>query len=354
MFLRKKSSRRQLLSRTLLGGAAIAISPTILDRIAHAGGRKGPHGLGGQGNRANQVFPTGQQYQIEGYNQRLVVTEVGATLRSYQVGGQEFLWGGKETELPKSSSGQVLLPWPGRCEAGTYTFQGVVQQLAINNIAANTGQHGLVRLMNWNVSQHDQRQLALELVLYPQMGYPFILSLRQQYELTNDGLVVTTSATNIGVTAAPYAVGMHPYFTVGTPKIDDNLLKVPARQYLPRTPNGAAIVPMEPVNGTLWDFRSATPIGSSLFAPAIIYGNLVRDADGRARTVLSNPSGSPTVTVWTDEAINFLTLFTTATRPSLAIEPCTAPSNALNHGLGLRVLAAGETFRSSFGVQVIT
>jgi aldose 1-epimerase len=345
---------RRLFTQTLLGGAVLALPPAVLE-AAYAGAEKVLHGLlPGQDNGASQVFPTGRQYQVEGYNQRLVVTEVGATLRSYQVDGQEFLWGFRETELPNSSSGQLLFPWAGRCEAGAYTFQGVVQQLAINNVAANTAQHGLVRLMDWNVSQHDQRQITMELVLHPQAGYPFTLSLRQQYELTNGGLIVTTSATNVGATPAPYAVGMHPYFTVGTLKIDNNILKVPARRYLPRTANGAAIIPMEPVNATLWDFRSAAPIGNSLFATAIAYGDLIRDADGRARTVLSNPSGSPTVTVWTDEATDFLTLFTTPNRPSLAIEPCTAPSNAFNHGLGLRTLAAGETFRSSFGVQVAT
>src|SRR5689334_19991259 len=91
---------------------------------------------------------------------------------------------------------------------------------------------------------------------------------------------------------------------------------------------------------------------SDLFTPAVSYGNLVRDSDGRARTVLAHPSGSPTLTVWTDQATDFLTLYVPPGRMALAIEPCTAPTNALNHGLGLRALVPGESVRSSFGIHV--
>jgi aldose 1-epimerase len=306
-----------------------------------------------QGRRTRSVtFPTGRQYTIAGYDQQLVVTEVGAALRSYQVSGREVLWGFAETELPVSSQGQLLLPWPGRCEGGTYEFQGSRYQLAVTNPQANIAQHGLVRAVPWRAVEHRDRVVTFEVVLYPQQGYPFTLALRQQYELSRTGLVVTTGATNIGTVTAPYATGMHPYFTVGTALIDDNELRVPALQYLPRTPNGAATVPPMPVDGTPWDLRKPSRVGSTRFNPAVAYANLIRDPDGRARTVLSHPSGSPAIEVWTDAATDFVTVFTTSDRRALAIEPCTAPSNALNHGLGLRALAPRETEQSTFGVVV--
>ena len=68
--------------------------------------------------------------------------------------------------------------------------------------------------------------------------------------------------------------------------------------------------------------------------------------------MLSHSSGSPTIEVWTDRTIDFVTVYTTLGRRALAIEPCTAHSNALNHGLGLRVLVPGEVHRSTFGVVV--
>ena len=346
------TTRRQLLSQALLGGTGLATASAVIRSPAHAASGADVHRQPAQDAGNGYVPPTGRQFQLESGSQRLVVTEVGATLRSYQVAGREFLWGFREAELPTNSSGQLLLPWPGRCEGGAYTFQGVVHQLAINGVDSKIAQHGLVRLMNWQVTRHDRRRLVLELVLHPQLGYPFVLSLRQEYELTGDGLVVTTTAKNVGSSAAPYAAGMHPYFTIGTSAVDDNILRLPARKYLPRASNGAATAPMQPVDDTPWDLRTPARIGSNLFTPAVSYGDLVRGPDGRARTVLSGPSGLPTVTVWTDQAIDFLTVYVPPGRPGLAIEPCTAPSNALNHGLGLRTLDPGEEVRSSFGVHV--
>jgi aldose 1-epimerase len=332
-----------------VGGVGFVTASTLLRSRGHG---EIVASDGQQSNGNSHTFPTGRQFQIEAGNQRLVVTEVGATLRSYQVAEREFLWGFKETELPSNSNGQLLLPWPGRCEGGAYTFQGVVHQLAITGVADRIAQHGLVRFMNWQLTRLDTSRLIFELLLHPQLGYPFTLSLRQEYELTSAGLVVTTSATNVGAAAAPYATGMHPYFTLGTTTIDDNILKIPARQYLPRTLSGAATAPMQVLDNTTLDLRARTRIGGALFTPAVSYGNLVRDDDGRSRTVLEHPSGSPTVTVWTDQTIDFLTLYTPPARLALAIEPCTAPSNALNHGLGLRTLLPGETARNSFGVHV--
>jgi aldose 1-epimerase len=333
------SGRRQVLRQLFCGATGVAVSPAVFV---------------GAPNRQNatptSLQPTGRQFRLALQNQSLVVTEVGATMRSYQVGGREFLWGFGEADLPANSSGQLLLPWPGRCEGGAYEFRGTRYQLAINNVNSQTAQHGLVRHMSWHVAEQQPDRLTLELVLYPQVGYPFVLALRQQYALTNRGLVVTTSATNSGSTIAPYATGMHPYFTVGDMTIDDSIVRIPARQFLPRSATGAATTPMVAVTAEL-DFRRLTRIGAAPMS-AVAYGDLIRDADGRARINLSSKSGRPAVMLWMDEQMDFVTVYAPPGRSALAIEPCTAPSNALNHGLGLRALTPGETTRSSFGVEV--
>ena len=46
-------------------------------------------------------------------------------------------------------------------------------------------------------------------------GYPFALGLTVDYELSDAGLRVRTSAENLGSRAAPYGVGHHPYLSVG-------------------------------------------------------------------------------------------------------------------------------------------
>ena len=112
------TSRRQLLS--LLGGAGLVGGSTALGSVIHAETGAGAYLQPAQDSGKSHSFPTGRQFELDLDNQRLVVTEVGATLRSYQVAGREFLWGFKETELPSNANGQLLLPWPERCEGAPH------------------------------------------------------------------------------------------------------------------------------------------------------------------------------------------------------------------------------------------
>ena len=57
----------------------------------------------------------------------------------------------------------------------------------------------------------------LEHDLHPQPGYPFRLALTIEYALTDEGLSVSTTATNTGPDPCPYGCGFHPYLTLGTP-----------------------------------------------------------------------------------------------------------------------------------------
>ena len=56
------------------------------------------------------ILPTGEQYEIVSGRHRAVVTEVGATLRSYTEDGVEVVRGFAEHESPRGGQGQNLLP----------------------------------------------------------------------------------------------------------------------------------------------------------------------------------------------------------------------------------------------------
>ena len=68
--------------------------------------------------------PSGEQFEIGSGNQRVVVAEVGATLRSYRVDGHDVIDGFSIDETSSAGRGQVLAPWPNRLEDGTYEFDG--------------------------------------------------------------------------------------------------------------------------------------------------------------------------------------------------------------------------------------
>ena len=68
--------------------------------------------------------PSGQQHEIRHGTQVAVVTEVGATLRSYSAGGLDVVDGFEIDEISPAGRGQVLAPWPNRLDGGRYAFEG--------------------------------------------------------------------------------------------------------------------------------------------------------------------------------------------------------------------------------------
>ena len=62
--------------------------------------------------------PSGEQYEISLGTQCVLITEVGAGLRSYAVEGCDIIDGYDRAERCPSGRGQILAPWPNRIEDG--------------------------------------------------------------------------------------------------------------------------------------------------------------------------------------------------------------------------------------------
>ena len=296
---------------------------------------------------------SGEQIELRAGEQRVVVAEVGAGLRSYTIGDQDVLDGYAADELAPSGRGQVLAPWPNRIEDGTYEFGGAQHQLPLNEVEARNAIHGLVRWSAWSAAEHSPDRVVLEHTLHPQPGYPFSLALGIEYSLSQDGLRVTSTATNIGPEACPYGFGMHPYLTMGTEKVDELILRAPGRTVLQTNDRGIP-VGSEPVEGTEYDFRRPRPIGMAKLDHA--FTDLERGDDGLASVELLNPEDERSLLLWLDDGYRYLQLFTgdplpDVARRSLAVEPMTCAPNAFRTGDGLLVLEPGETTTSSWGIR---
>lgn len=339
--------RRQFLRGVALCGAALGTSLAFTPpRAARAQ----------QAPDSGTFLPTGRQFELLYGDQRAVIMEVGATLRSYQVAGQELLDTFGIEEMSDASRGQALLPWPNRIDGGKYEFGGQEYQLPLTEPGNNNAIHGLVRWSNWECLEYDGSRVLMGLVLYPQDGYPFVLSLATEYALYDTGLGVRTTATNVGDENLPYGAGYHPYLNVGTPLINTAMLRLPARTYLETNdrliPTGRA-----GVEGTDFDFRGGREIGETQLDTC--FTDVIPDADGLTRVVMTHPEGSPQVTVSMDASHGFIQAYTGDTLPDeadqrrgLAIEPMTCAPDAFNNGAGLRTLAPGESFVSAWGMGV--
>jgi aldose 1-epimerase len=97
------------------------------------------------------ALPSGEQIELRAGNQRVVVVEVGAGLRSYTVGDRKVIDGYGEQEMAPAGRGQVLMPWPNRLQDGAYEFAGRPHQLPLDEPEAGNAIHGLVRWTGWSV-----------------------------------------------------------------------------------------------------------------------------------------------------------------------------------------------------------
>ena len=187
-------------------------------------------------------------------------------------------------------------------------------------------------------------------------GYPFALGVRITYRLSKTGMECSFAIGNLSDQPAPVAAGFHPYFTVGSEWIDSDTLHLPfaaALEYKDLIPTGRVIS----VAGTPLDFRQPRPIGDVPFNTCYLQPQ--RDGDGRVHISLSDPANHKSLTVWLNEAFDYVVLYSGDPLPeahrrrALAIEPMTCGSDAFNHPeWGLVALEPGQTLSGTWGVTV--
>ena len=231
-----------------------------------------------------QASATGQQHELRSGQHVAVVVETGGGLRRYAYAGREVVDGYPADALPDAARGQLLVPWPNRVRDGRYRWDGVDQQLALTEPGACNAIHGLVRTLPFAVRARDDATVTLGATLLPQRGYPHRLDVAVTYALAADGLAVTVSARNTGETDAPYAVGQHPYISVGT--ADAKAITRPQRTPVPAlaTPphlkisamNSAVMIGISGPNGMrLWPTASISALVSPLIAIHVSSGTSI-------------------------------------------------------------------------------
>ena len=296
--------------------------------------------------------PTGAQHEIRHGEQVAVVTEVGATLRRYDVGERAVIEGFTEDASPDGGRGQVLAPWPNRVADGRYSFDGADLQLPLTEVPAHNAIHGLVRWVGWSVADVARDAVSLTTTVWPTPGYPFLLRLTAAYRLDEAGLHVELRARNDGRDRAPYGVGQHPYLAVGG-NVDDATLTVTGGTRLLTDDRGNP-TGTEPVDGSTYDFRGARRIGDLVLDTA--YTDLGPGPDGRVQVRVDLPDGTG-AELWGGPTVRWLQVFSGDTlgpdrrRRGLAVEPMSCPAGALASGRDLAVLEPGEEHVLEWGLR---
>lgn len=201
----------------------------------------------------------------------------------------------------------------------------------------------------WTAARHPSRWAPPS---SPQHGYPFLLETSVCYEVQVDGLKVTHSIHNRSEAAAPVAIGTHPFLRVGDAPIEDLTIEVQAGTWF-ETDARQIPVAENSVVGTDYDLSGGRRVGELSLDTA--FGSVKTDG-GIARHRLTAPDGR-WVELWQEADFAHVQVFTApafvrdgARGLAVAIEPMTAPPNALKTGDGLRWLEPGETWALSWGI----
>lgn len=301
----------------------------------------------------------------------LRVSAYGASLRGlWRIGAdgqaRDIIKGYVGAKGKVGGQGDVLIPFPGRVRDGHYTFEGRSYQMEKNDKETSGAIHGFARQTVWDIVAQTEHGVTFATDIKPDdhAGYPFALHIQVTYTLEADGLTCRFEIENTGTGDAPAAAGFHPYFTVGSQRINEDTLRVPfasTLEFADLMPTGSVL----PVDNTPFDFRQPRAIGDTTFNTCFL--NPLRDPDGLLRLRLSTPSDpaenaaanqtEQALTVWMDSAFNYVVLYSGDPLPephrraALAIEPMTCGTDAFNRPeWGLVTLAPGQTVGGAWGV----
>lgn len=300
-------------------------------------------------------LPTGDQYHLRSADGRATadIVQVGAALRAFTVDGVDLVPRYPLDSPAPAAAGTVLVPWPNRVRGGVWTQGGQTRRLAITEPATGNASHGLLRFMPYTLAAESPAAVTLSAPVVPQTGYPFHLGTSVTYSLDETALTVSHAITNLGDEEAPVALGTHPYVCIDDVDTADLVLRSSGST---RFVVDEQKIPVGQVGvDAATDLRAGRRVGELDLDTA--FGDLVRDDDGRVRTTLTARDGR-TLTLWQGEGFDYVQIFTTDRYPgrplALAVEPMTAPADALNSGQGLRRLAPGETWELHWGLAFDT
>jgi aldose 1-epimerase len=240
----------------------------------------------------------------------------------------------------------LLHPWANRLGGFAYTVDGTTVALDATAPRVRVEEHGLpihgllAAYDGWKVLGSDERWLGAQADLGADPtildAFPFPHRLRLDVRLEPGRLSVTTTLTPTGPRAVPVAFGFHPYLTLpGTPREQMVLAHGPMTRLvldergLPTGDREAVAAHDAPLGDDTYDDHF-TDLGD---APSVSL------ADERRR-----------LTVRFLEGYTHLQLFAPPQSTSVAIEPMTAPTDALRTGDGLRVVTT--PFTASFALEV--
>ena len=278
------------------------------------------------------------------------ISSVGAALFELSIESKNLIT--RPADPLKIFAGSVLAPWQNRLAKGQWVDpQGQTQSLPINEPNLNNALHGMVYETEFSVREQTSSKVTLGTLLDSPAGYPYSMDIEITYELNELGLVCSFSVRNKTDTAAPFVIGFHPYFTVGSP--DKATLLIPAESYYTQDGNKIPAAKTA-VADTSFDFRSAKSLADAKLDD---YFTGLSTTEGQAVSRLETSDWA--LELRQSAALSHLVVYLTheydaegGKVSAIALEPASAAANALNSQEDLDYIEPGATFTGNWSVRL--
>jgi galactose mutarotase-like enzyme len=280
------------------------------------------------------------------------VPSVGMVGVSLFGGGRELLGqlGGLEAYVARGATFGIPLlhPWANRLAGFAYRAAG--RDVALDAGATpglRTEEHGLpihgllAASGSWSVEEASERTLraAFDYTEDPALLAAFPYPHRLELRVAQEAGALTVSVTLTPADPAqpvPVSFGFHPYFTLPGVTRGGIVLRAPAMTRLELDDHGI------PTGGREEVRERHTVIGDAVLDAHF--------TDLGEQPCFTLAGGGHELSVQFLEGFTHLQLFSPPDRAIVAIEPMTAPTNALRSGDGLRTVT--EPFRAAFAIDM--
>ncbi len=256
-----------------------------------------------------------------------------------------------------------LHPWANRLAGTAFTVGDRRVELDPGSPLLHMDANGLpIHGVPWSrLAWQVQVSSARSLLAYLEWNTPELLAvlpaahrITMAVSLDERALEVRTTLRPLGERAVPVSFGFHPYIGLPASSRAAWRLRLPAMERLVLDPRGIPTGASRAFEGwdaplcdTDWDAGFALPAVAPGAGAATSHGHL---AAGPARLVVEG--GGRRVALETVAGFPYAQVFAPAGEDCVALEPMTAPCNALISRQGLRHVEPGTTFTAVFRIVV--
>jgi len=273
---------------------------------------------------------------------------LGASLR-YE--GVEILRRVEDLEAAATTGSSVgiplLYPWANRLAGLGYRVLGQEVILDPSSPLLHFDENGLPNhgvpwpLLQWAVTEARQDFLAAQLDWSSSnllTIFPFPHRVELAATLHSESLTLETTVVATSECRVPVSFGFHPYFGFSEPSRANWQLQLPPMRKLVLDARGIPTGDEEPFAG----------FNGKLDESSFDDGFALLDE----QTTFSVVGATCKVNVELIDGYEYAQVFAPKDKYYIALEPMTAPANALTTGRGLRFVSPGERFRATFRIRV--